>query len=384
VFSIGTFAVRIAGQQPAIGGSSTDWTTGTTQADHIASLSGVLATPNSSKGDKLVIVDGQNGNPDTAVGFSIGTMTKFATDGTPDLTLSPWKTTTEVGADQLKFDISTAFQIQARMDHFAPSGNFTNDYDDGVGHALPFVYGGVLPTTYLANFLEPGLGWVKISNNPVNHWAVRGYGGMDVPVFLPMTKTVSVAPSIVRVFNGVDAPKFPTAVYARYSASRVVDGVTFTTGIQTIALADNTTTADLPFGVGVAHSELQQLTLNGTNIWVTDSSAHTVTRDPNNKPIQLTFNTDAQVDDCETTLYRIDAGTAVPVRRFLSADVPATVPIEIDQTVFDHTSHYVIGVACHKGLPSVAHDSDHKGYDWRDVSYPFSESMVYSYAFVVP
>ncbi|MEO8550154.1 MAG: hypothetical protein ABI678_09270 [Kofleriaceae bacterium] len=383
VFSIGTFAARIAGQQGAIGGSSTEWTTNTTMADGIASMSGGLYTPDSGKGDKVVVIDGANGDPNTAVGFSIGTMTKFATDGTANLTLSPWKTTTDVGADQLKFDIANSFQIQSRMHRLAPSADFTNDSDDGVGNALPFVYGGVLPTRFLANFLEPGLGWVKISNNPVNHWAVRGFGGMDVPVFLPMSKTVSVAPSIVRVFNGVDAPKFPTAMYARYSASRVVDGVTFTSGIQTIALANNTTTADVPFTVGVAQTQLQQISLNATHVWDSDSSPHSIARD-GVKPIQLTFNTDAQVDDCESTIYRIDAGTAVPVRRFLSADVPATVPIEIDQSVFDHTSHYVIGVACHKGLPSVAHDSDHKGYDWRDVTYPFSESMIYSFTFVVP
>lgn len=382
VFSIGTFAARIAGQVQTLGGSTSDWFAGSTHPDAIASLSGVLAAPDSNKGDQIVVVDGMTGNPDVSGGFAVGTMTKFATDGTADLVFpNAWKTTG--GSDMLKWDIPNTFLILNRFNRIAPTPQYTHDLEDGVGNAAPFIYGGVLPTTAIANFLEPGLGWVVVSNNPVNHWAQRGYGGMSVPLFLPLSKVVTGSAPVFRVFNGVDAPKFPTAVYARFSASTVVENVTFTSGFQSVGLADNGNGPSFDFSIGVAYTDTQRISLNGVDIWSQDSSARVISRDGANA-IKLTYSVDSMVDDCVATIYRVDAGAAVPVRRYLSAEIPASVPIEIEQSVFDHTSHYAIGVACHKGLPNVAHNSQTKGYDWRTVSYPFTESMVYTYTFVVP
>ncbi|MEO6774405.1 MAG: hypothetical protein ABI467_15520 [Kofleriaceae bacterium] len=377
LFAIGTFAVRIVGMRPALG-STTTWTTNAVPPDAIQSMSGPLETPEQAKGDRLVVIDGAIGDADTATGFSIGTIPDFsATYVSP--TLTPWKTTTNVGSQSLKWgyaasQLDTSMRLTAAM-----STGWANDIDDGngLGYVPPFVYGGLVPTTKLPNFVEAGAGYAASSN----HWAARGYGGLGMPIYLPLSKATVSTVSMVHVFNGTDAPAFPTAMFVRYSRSKVVEGVTLTGGIQTIALADNTATTNVPVSVGLASTPAQHMTLNGADITVDSGLAFNV---PSTPEMDLVFNVDkpATTDDCISTIYAIDTSHSVlvPVHRFISTpnNVQVNSTIQVDGSIFTAGQDYLIGISCHAGLPGVA-----TALDWTQVTYPFSESVIWSYPFTV-
>jgi hypothetical protein len=188
------------------------------------------------------------------------------------------------------------------------------------------------------------------------------------------------------MFNGTDQPAYPTAIYARLSMSRFTEHITFTSGLQTIQPVPDGNPTKVPVGldVGIAFNATQHISLGGTDIWRDATTPWTVPRGSGLIPFK--FATDAVVDDCMSTLYRIDGTSLVAVRRFLAQIVPAndSSAIQIDPSVFDTTHHYVFGIACHNGLPGVATNTNQLGGDWSQVAYPFSESMVYSYPFVVP
>ncbi|HEY6039487.1 MAG TPA: hypothetical protein VIV58_34645 [Kofleriaceae bacterium] len=386
VLSIGTFAARVPGAAQRLG-STTTWTTNANQVDAIVSMSRELYTPDSTKGDRIVVVDGSSGDPNTASGFSIGTMTGFDSTGAPDLTLTAWKDTSTTSIDALRWSLDTLSPSSPRNRVTAAATNSASiDLDDGSGNLGAFIYAGVVPSLQIPGFLESGRGWQVA---PATRWAARGTGGVDVPVFLPMSQTVSTNPiRLIRAFDGTNLPAFPTAMYARYSMSWhwQVDAshmITFTEGLQSITpiTANVATTTPLAFSVGIAYTAPQHMMLGGVDIWTPASSAKSVSA--GGGTIDFTYAVDGPTDDCVATIYRLEGSSATPVHRFLSAVVPTTAPITIDASIFEPTHDYVIGVVCHQGLPGVKASSTQPGYDWSKVSYPFMESTLYSYPFRV-
>jgi len=346
--------------------------------DAIQSMSGALDTPAAARGDRIIVTDGDA--TDQATGFSVGTIPDFSA-GYAVPTMAAWKTVSDVGSQQMKWGYaSSPMETSSRLLAATPP-SWTNDASQTSTSVTPFVYGGVLPSTKLPNFIESGGGYVIVSNNPVNRWASRGYGGLGMPIFLPMTRTTAEGTvSMVHAFNGTDAPAFPTAMFARYSRSGVIEGVTLTAGIQTIALADNTAVTGVPASVGMAFTATQHMTLNDVDIFVDTGAATPITNAPAELDFVFALDNPTTTDDCVSTLYMIDSAYLVPVQRYLStpnnADVNAT--IKVDKSVFVQGRDYVIGVACHAGLPGVA-----SGLDWTQVSYPFSESVTWSHVFNV-
>ncbi|HET9991133.1 MAG TPA: hypothetical protein VFQ65_21520, partial [Kofleriaceae bacterium] len=283
LFSIGTFAVRLAGNLSRIG-NSTNWTTNAMQVDAIQSMSGALYTPEMAKGDRIVVTDGDA--TDQAVGFSVGTIPDFSA-GFVVPAMAPWKTVTDVGNQQMKWGYaSSQMETSDRVMAATPSASWTNDNPQSGMYVPPFVYGGVLPTTKLPNFVESGGGYVESSGNPLNRWTSRGHGGLGVPIYLPLTQTtLQGTVTMVHAFNGTDAPAYPTAMFVRYSRSGVVEGVTLTAGIQTIALANNTSVTNVPVSVGLVNSATQHMTLNGQDIFIDSGAPYIIS----NAPAQMDF-----------------------------------------------------------------------------------------------
>jgi hypothetical protein len=382
LFSIGTFAVRLEGMASRIG-NSTIWSTSSGQVDAIESMSGGLYTPEGAKGDRLVAVD--TDASDQANAFSVGTITDFSA-GTAYPTMAAWQTTATVDNQLLKWDNASS-QIEASMRVIAAAPTWSNDLPDqgSLGYITPFAYGGVLPTTQLPNFIESGKGYIKVSNNPINRWAARGYGGLGMPVYLPLSKATSSTVPMIHVFDGTDAPAFPTAMFLRYSRSAVVEGVTLTTGIQTITVANATTTTTVPISVGLAYTATQHITLNGYDIWNDDGpTANPITNAPAEMDLVFDVDKPATTDDCISTIYKIDSGALVPVHRFISTpnNVQVNATIQVDKSIFAPGTDYVIGISCHQGLPGVA-----TSLDWTKVPpapYSFSESVTWTHPFNVP
>jgi hypothetical protein len=377
VFSIGTFAVRLAGVIQRIG-SSTTWSTSSQQVDAIQSMSGALFAPESAKNDRLIAVD--TDATDQANGFSIGTIPDFSA-GYVVPTMTAWKTVTDVGNQQMKWGYAASQMDTSDRLMAATSPTWTNDNPLSGMYVPPFVYGGVLPTTKLPNFVEPGEGYIKVGSTPTNRWAARGHGGLGMPIFLPLTSTTSSGMlTMIHAFNGSDAPAFPTAMYLRYSRSGVVEGVTLTAGIQTIAPADLTTTTNVPVSVGLAYTATQHISLNGLDIWTDNGNANSIMNAPAEMDLVFDVDKPATTDDCVSTIYEIDSGALVPVHRFISTpnNVQVNATIQVDKSIFAAGQDYVIGISCHQGLPMVA-----TALDWSHVTYPFSESVTWSHPFNV-
>jgi hypothetical protein len=296
--------------------------------------------------------------------------------------MNPWKAVIDVGNQQMKWGYASSQMETSDRVMAATSSTWTNDNPLSGMYVPPLVDGGVLPTTKLPNFVEPGEGYVKAGSNPLNRWAARGHGGLGMPMFLPLTSTTNIGTlTMIHAFNGTDAPAFPTAMYLRYSRSGVVEGVTLTAGIQTIAPANNTTETDVPVSVGLAYTSTQHITLNGLDIWTDNGPANQITNAPAEMDLVFGVDKPATTDDCVSTIYEIDAGALVPVHRFLSTpnNVQVNATIQVDKSIFAAGHDYVIGISCHQGLPGVA-----TALDWSHVSYPFSESVTWSHPFNVP
>jgi len=377
MFTIGTFAVRLAGNLSRIG-NSTNWTTNAMQVDAIQSMSGALYTPEMAKGDRIIVTDGDAS--DQATGFTVGSIPDFSAGYAPP-TMAPWKAVADVGNQQMKWGYaSSQMETSGRVTAATPS-SWMNDNPLSSMDVPPFVYGGVVPSTKLPNFVESAGGYVKVSGNPLNRWTSRGYGGLGVPIYLPLTQTtVEGTLTMVHVFNGTDAPAFPTAMFVRYSRSGVVEGVTLTAGIQTIAPANNTTLTNVPVSVGMAYTTSQHMTLNGLDIFIDNGPANPITNAPAQMDFVFGLDKPATTDDCVSTVYEIDNSTLIPVHRYVSTpnNVQVNATVKIDKSVFGAGHDYVIGISCHEGLPGIA-----TGLDWSQVAYPFSESVTWSHPFNV-
>ena len=380
LFSIGTFAVRITGNTVA-STTSTMWSTSSNQADAIESMSGALYTPEMAKNDRIVVVD--TDSTDQANGFAVGTIPDFSA-GYVVPTMSPWKTVADVGNQQMKWGYAASQMDTSNRLKAATPVSWTNDNPLSSMDVPPFVYGGVLPTTKLPNFIEPGEGYIKISNNPLNRWAARGHGGLGMPVFLPLTETTLQGTlTMIHAFNGTDLPAFPTAMYVRYSRSGVVEGVTLTAGIQTIAVANNNAITNIPVSVGLAYTPTQHITLNGLDIWTDNGPANMIMGAPDEMNLVFDVDKPATTDDCVSTIYQINNSELVPVHRFLSVpnNVQVNATIQVDKSIFAGGHDYVIGISCHQGLPKVPTQ-----LDWSklpDPPYVFSESVTWSHPFSV-
>ncbi|HEX7699864.1 MAG TPA: hypothetical protein VF403_04055, partial [Kofleriaceae bacterium] len=146
-------------------------------------------------------------------------------------------------------------------------------------------------------------------------------------------------------------------------------------------------------GVGVASaikmkpSSLPDATATTTVLLADPEATKTLTRNvPSTgvKTFDLWFSSDsvdtsATIDDCSITIYQIGSSTITPVKRYLTNELPTTtVPLVIDQGVFDSTHTYALGISCYHGHPMV------KSGDWRTVVYPVAASTIYTKSFTVP
>jgi hypothetical protein len=245
---------------------------------------------------------------------------------------------------------------------------FITPYDPG-HNTSPISVGGVIPSSAIANFLEP---------QP---------GALDLVQLAPL----STAFSSTHVFQNPFAdlatgPYLPTAVYTQDANYRIVGGVSLTSGFQGVALVPdgNVQPADVQYDVGIAHQVGHDITLTPVG---GDATATTFSMASSGEDfklvlggaavVDLTFGTDRAVDDCVTTLYLVAGATLTPVRRMLHPQPPIATPFHIDADVFVRGETYVLGVVCRKGLPGIPVG------DYSQVSYPYQTSTVYTRTFVV-
>jgi hypothetical protein len=377
LFSIGTFAVRVPGAIQA-SGSSTIWTSNASQVDSIQSMSGGLEQPQAAMGDLLVAVDGAQADPKTMDGYSIGTIPDFSA-GFVTPAMTTWKTRADVGVQTLGWTIpldTSPTAISERLKGVAPNGDWFDDNPGSGQDTLPFIYSGVLPTTKLPNFVESGRGY---GSSPLNHWAARGYGGLGMPMFLPMSTSTSSSFDMVHVFNGTDAPAFTPAMFMRFSRSKVVQGVTVTAGIQSIAVTDATNKAQMQFTAGFANQKIQ---LNNVDILTETNGVTPIPSAPAHMNLDIGIDEHLKTDDCISTIYQFQGTALVPVHRYLLAPNNGSVnsTIVVDKSMFAVGQNYIIGIACHSGLPGVA-----PALDWSQVASPFTfvEAVSWSLAFTV-
>ena len=342
----------------------------TTVTSHV----GALGSPETGKGDRLLLVDATNpANPGLADTYSVVTMDGFNGATANNLTATPWTTATTASMAAASYTAAPGLALAASRVNDSTRTNMVSDDDNLVGgHNVPFVWSGVIPSMALPNFVTSGAGGKAIPPAEVN-----GAGGLGIPMFAFMSTRVSeLQLPYVNVFDGTIAPKFPQAIFARVSRSRTTHNVKVTEGIQSIALT-NLTTAAVDLATGQAYQAGAHMMLNNTDIWFADSISAVV---PRAALMTFTFGVDGVVDDCVSTLYSVTNSAYVPVRRYL---MPATANhgspsgIVVDNQVILKNQDYVLGVACHLGYPDAVNG------DWSVVKYPFSESVVYSFPFVV-
>jgi hypothetical protein len=351
------------------------------------SMSGPLGVPASAT-DTLVFTDsiGDGGgtldaNHNKVYGYATAKLDGFDGTGAPiNLVESSWKTP----ATQTSLGVTTTA--------FAPTFAQRAAGLLNLGSVdLPEVKtaGGVIAAANVLPFTE------VLLNQNVNIDSVSG--DLDHVVFMPLGHSPANPIRFVNPFNGADAPRYTTAVYVEGSATRtfVNSSATVRSGIQALALqSDAAAAVNIGDGVGFAStikmkpSSLPDATATTTVLLADPEATKTLTRNvsslTNIKTFDLWFSSDsadvtATIDDCSITIYQINSTTIIPVKRYLTNDLPtAAVPLVIDQGVFDSTHAYALGISCFHGHPMV------KSGDWRTVVYPVAASTIYTKSFTVP
>ncbi len=364
--------VELGAADPA--NTSIKWsqTLTSTSASHpfgpVASQDGPLYAPETQKGDRLLLVDSTNG---IASAYSSFTLEGFNGAQPNGLIGTAWNTS----APQVAAKFSPLPSTAAAVDRVSTDtrGNSVSFEDNPVaGVNAPAYWSGVIPSAAMPNFLAPGAGGKVSAPAQAN-----GIGGMDLPTFAFMsTNNTGFDAPYVDVFNGTIAPKFPQAFFARLSRSRTTAGVKLTEGVQTIALTAGGT-APIDLGIGLPYLGGAHMMFGGVDIWNNLDTPWPIPATPGLLP--FSFGVDGPVDDCVTTLYRVTAAVYTPVRRYLMpapSGHGAPPAILVDAALMPAGQPFAFGVTCHLGYPNAAVG------DWSKVTYPFSESVLYSFLFM--
>jgi hypothetical protein len=221
-------------------------------------------------------------------------------------------------------------------------------------------------------------GLAVVPNNGMSVFGAPQPGDLDQPLLFWLAheaEFVSSRPLTFRnPFNGTDAPKLQTAVYASDTNTRTAtEGTTtvsLTSGFQMIARVEPTdANAEMAYPIGLPiNVTFGSLPLNNDNL--------TVTRAPS---LALSFGVDDTghlPDVCVATIYALDNNALTTVRRFLILKPPS--PIDIDASLFDTTHRYTFGIACTVGFPNARGQND-----FHTVAPTMVQSFVYSGAFKV-
>jgi hypothetical protein len=350
------------------------------------SMSGPLGVPTSAT-DKLIFVDhvGDGGgtldaNHNKVYGYATVTVDGFDDSGAPiNMIASPWKDP----IPQTKLGVTTTAFAPDFAQRVAGLLNLT-----GTAVESPEIRkaGGVIAAANIMPFTE------ILLNQLTNIESVNG--DLDHVVFVGLGHTPGNPISFVNPFNGTDAPAYPTAVMVSGSAVRTFANSTANVrnGIQALALqTDGAPNVNIGDAVGYAST----IKIKPTS--VTDESATVVLLDDPDakmlkrndvasmvKTFDLWFSSDtadvtATIDDCSITVYEVGPTTLTPTKRYLTNDMPTeSVPLQIDQSVFQPARTYTLGFSCYHGHPMA------KLGDWRTVTFPFAASTIYTKSFVVP
>jgi hypothetical protein len=241
-----------------------------------------------------------------------------------------------------------------------------NDYASSVKSQTEWA--GAIPSSVMPSFVQP---------TP---------GGLDAVQLAPLSTNASVNPhSFVNPFAsvpGADTHAYPTAAYVQNTSSRVVGGVTLTSGFQGIGIpASASASVDMHYNVGIAHLSGAEVALTpqgGTKKELKGADGTIVIALAGAKLVDLTFGIDvAMVDDCVVTIYQLSGASATPVRRLLLQAPPVSTPFRIDASVFAPATTYTLGVVCRKGQSGIATG------DYSMVSYPYLTSTLYTPTFTV-
>ena len=316
------------------------------------SLSGPLGVPQSSQGDREVVLYMNTEAVD--VGFAMFSADGLGSPGSGTFATAPVVMFTP--------DTSATDLAYARVSNVVGLG--------GTGSAT--YWAGVIPTTKMPPFAQP-LG-------------AAGPVGGPPPVMLPLDENNSNGAGMFQFQNPFDGAHGPAplqlAVYASANTSRMtvpaVSGTSYVlpSALQGISLSDGTG-ASTNEDVGIAESiATAPVTLDGSAL----TADYTPITLGGEAMMKLGFYVDHPVDDCTATLFRIVGITYVPVVRYIVMAPPATTqPIMVDTSYLDTTSYFTFGVECELGHDATALASN----NYTVPTYPFSISSTFMPIFVV-
>jgi hypothetical protein len=315
------------------------------------SQNGPLGSLNSQSGDLEVVMSVD----------ATGSVTGFAVMSVPQIFPNPpGPTATASSTWMTPLPTTLNWNLPSNSPQFDPATRLmaVTGYNSATDRHLG--WGGAIPSLKMPEFNEPTS------------------GGLDRVQFAPMS--ISESPPHLFVNALMDTMTFPTAVYTQYTTSRIVDGVTLTSGFQGIELqTDKAVSVKTDYTVGIAHRAGIDVTLTpagGAAVTLANADGKMLVLN-GASVVDLSFDADRQVDDCIATLYQISTGAIAAVRRLHVLRLPMTDPFHIDAAVFAHGATYTFGVVCRQGLPMA------QVGDFTQVSYPFQTSTLYSATFTV-
>jgi hypothetical protein len=139
-----------------------------------------------------------------------------------------------------------------------------------------------------------------------------------------------------------------------------------------------TNSAQLPFSASFATS----IKLNGGDILTAASGAVPIPGAQGLNQLVIALDQGPTTDDCVSTIYQVQNSALVPVHRYLLAPNNGGVNtnIQIEGSVFASGQNYLVGIACHHGLPGVT-----TALDWSQLlsPYAFVEAVTWSTPFTV-
>ncbi len=314
---------------------------------HARPLAGPIGTPLAAQRDWVVIADlvARTSDQSSVDGWAIARCDLVANMMTP-CAADEWVTTER-----------TLSTIGCPGPSCLPAGNAGDTTQrlvnglKGLGATISYKFAyGVSPSTEIAGFIPGG---------PPTY--------LDEPLMLPFAMSTQIDSSVT-LADPTPALGLPPVVFARVAYTRVVNGVTLASAIQTV-------TNDLTNKVEYPAPLATKITL--ADIGLGEDQADGVPFPATSDPITLALEVEQQsgvvAHDYVITLYEI-VGTALkPVRHYHTI----TPNVKIDGALLVPSRTYVLGITARSG-----YDNASKG-DYQKAKFPFGTATTFSRTFVV-
>lgn len=322
----------------------------------------------------------RKGSPDPALGDR-GFVVDFIFNGATGCTIAAGSAMLTSAALELQthsvqtvvWDAARKSVASAPINVFAPNTRLIDalgDLDGGLG------YQGVLMFGVGASPVMPGLGSAPMSG------LLSGTAQLPVPMMLTLLQCRNdmgpplAMPPITAQPMALDA--FPHLLHLQITNTRVLDGLSLTSGIETVALTavsqnDVRFSAAIPIAFELTNPAQQKFALDGKapdHVAVGPVGGAFTLRFAAEPP-SMNAPGDLRVDYYDVVLHRIDLG-ALTTERIYTVTAPA---VRIDGSVLAPAAEYVFEVRSYKGHPKAQRG------DFSAVDYPYGSAVVFTRTF---